>query len=141
MLSERKLVLEAAGQRGVSLMAASRWLQSNEIMYSFRLVATYEETGKRTLASTWGHLGGLDYDYIGLWHSGYRFLMARIGIRPRALRSPKKLFCSELVARWLERLFEELGTAAMPLRPDEVAPKHLYQELSKRDHFKCQQQS
>lgn len=135
MLSSRKLVLEAAGQRGVSLMAASRWLESNTVVYTFQLTSKHEEAGKTALAATWGKLGGLDYDYIGLWHSGYRFLLARIGIRPAALRSPTKLFCSELVARWLERLFEEIDTAIMPLRPDEVAPKHIYTELTKRSEM------
>lgn len=134
MLSERRLILEASGQHGVSLIAGERWLERNQPVYSFRL--TNEAAGQCALAIIWGRLGGLDYDYIGLWHSGYRFLMARIGIRPRAPRSPKKLFCTELVARWLEIVFEQVGTAQMALRPDEVAPKHLYQELAKRDLFK-----
>ena len=133
LLSRKRLVLEASGQRGVSLVPAIRWDKINQAVYAFTLKD--EGPGKRALATVWDSLGGADYDYKGLWHFGFRLVLQRLGITLKAPNTPTKLFCSELVSHWLIETLKNADQQPLPWRPDEIAPKHLYQALGTSELF------
>jgi len=133
MFSGSRLIFESTAH-GVSLVHPSRWDAHNRAVYAFEMVSE-TEAGAIGLRETWKLLGA-DYDYLGLFHFGWRMLMDRFGVKLDARISEDTLFCSELVARWLNEVKTQLGLPPGSLRPDEVSPAGLAAELGQSDLFR-----
>jgi hypothetical protein len=80
---------------------------------------------------------GEDYDLYGLFHFGFRLLLNRLfGTKLTPPRSDRKIFCSELVARWLTHVGEITAIEEfIELVPDAVSPSDLDRLLTASDLF------
>lgn len=134
MFAGSRLIFESTAA-GVSLVHPSIWEKHNRAVYAYEMVGE-PEAGAIGLRETWKLLGA-DYDYLGLFHFGWRMLMDRIfGVKMDAPITQDTLFCSELVARWLNEVKAQLGIPLGTLRPDEVSPAGLSIELERSDLFR-----
>jgi len=125
LLRGHALVLEAVGS-GVALHHSRHWLEHYRVVHKHELQAEHWDAGRD--AWSWTADTYLDgkYDFIGLWAFAARVLMKKVGLKPRPVHeSSNKLFCSELVARWLDRTLEILGRPALEKRPDDTSPADL----------------
>jgi len=134
MFAGSRLIFESTSH-GVSLVHPSTWDKNNRAVFAYEMVGE-NEAGAVGLRETWKLLGA-DYDYLGLFHFGWRMLMDRIfGVKVDAPITQDTLFCSELVARWLNEVKTQLGIPLGTLRPDEVSPAGLSIELERSDLFR-----
>jgi len=140
VLSGIPWVFEATSH-GVTIVNRTVWDRSNKALHEFRMVKD-EEAGEKALQEMLLLLGD-DYDYYGAIHLGLHLLRHRIFGNKKKVRvlgeeTEAKLFCSELVARWLVDVEQILSETIVRIpSPEETAPATLYPALKKSDVFKC----
>lgn len=136
LFAGQPMVLEATGDRGVSLVHRRQWSGQNLVVFQFNLQEKYAEAGDLSLASMLKALGE-NYDLRGLLSFGWRlFLRHFLGIRTRVHSTPNEMFCSEVVARWLislRRLLSLQGIDVLP--PDETSPADLVRVIQELGVF------
>jgi len=95
---ERVFVMEATG-RGFMLQPWSKWRQHNQLVARFEVIAS-DEDQIEALRLVAGQLGA-QYDYIGILAFALRRIWGRM---KNPLASPSRMFCSEVVSRYLKEL-------------------------------------
>lgn len=136
-LRGRTLVLEATGH-GVGVIPGGWWHAKNEVVRSFDLVEL-QGPGDAAYCRMWDE-SNLPYDFMGIGRFGSRLLLRWIfGLNIRhSPDTPKRLFCSELVARWLMHLSEIAKIENKPLvqiSPEMMAPGDLVPVIQRMGCF------
>lgn len=126
-MKDQALVLESTSH-GTTFVHAGVWDTNNKPMHIL-LLKEHEDVAKAALGRLLPKLGS-GYDYKGAYGYGIRLLIyAWTGKLLRAQDTPDKMFCSELVARWVNDIRLETGVERLALLPDETTPAALYYQL------------
>jgi hypothetical protein len=129
-----RMVFEATAH-GIGLVHPSRWDELNRPVAAYEMV-DHHAAGRDAFREMWKSLG-VDYDWNGALSFAIRIIIAKLyGVKVQAEDTPDKMFCSELVARWLNRVNTSLGLPTGTLHPDEVSPAGLSVELERSDLFR-----
>jgi len=126
-LKDRTLVLEAV-THGVRVIPGSWWRAKNDVVKAYKLVEK-EEAGAEAYRHVWDE-SNVTYDFLGIVRFAARLLARWIfGLNiSYSPDTPKRLFCSELVARWLmalSRITAGEGDEPLKIAPEMMAPGDL----------------
>jgi hypothetical protein len=126
-LKGRGIVLEATGH-GVGVIPDGWWHAENRVIRSFALVRQ-QEIGGEAYREVWDE-SNVPYDFLGVARFAGRLLVRWLfGWRIRhSPDTPERMFCSELVARWLmafSRLTAGEGQEPIKIAPEMMAPGDL----------------
>jgi hypothetical protein len=136
-LKGRTIVLEATGH-GVGIIPGGWWHSKNEVVKCYKLVQR-QDAGGEAYREVWD-AANVPYDFLGVYRFACR-LLARwifgwnIKYSPD---TPEKMFCSELVARWLmvlSRLTAGEGKEPISIAPEMMAPGDLVPLLGDMGFF------
>jgi len=121
-------VLESTGS-GVNLVAAERWDNHNKLMYAFRI--RDDVMGPKALYIIFRELGA-EYDFAGIGRFCAYLVLEKVNKRLARMcvpDTPDKMFCSEVVARYLHLLDGMLRNDSFEpvknLLPDLTSPEDL----------------
>lgn len=135
-LGGRALVFEATGS-GVDFELGKKWDAHHVTVMRFQLLEEEDVIVAARAAFGWlldEYLDG-GYDFVGLWAFGLRIVAKRLGVPLSAANTPGRVFCSELVARWLDRFEGEMDEPGGWKPPDETAPADLAIRLDASPYF------
>jgi len=126
-LSGRTIVLEATGS-GVGIVPGGWWHAKNKVVRAYKFAGD-QNVGAEAFRQIWD-ASNVPYDFLGIFWFALRLITRWIfGVNVSyASDSPQRLFCSELVARWLVALSElslREGEVALSISPEDTAPGDL----------------
>jgi len=130
-----RMVFEATAH-GIGLVHPSRWDKLNRPVAAYEMVEQHEVIGRAAFREMWKNLGA-DYDWKGAFSFALRIIVAKLyGVTVPVEDTPEKMFCSELVARWLNEVQLRLDQPQDALRPDDVSPAGLSAVLERSELFR-----
>lgn len=126
-LQGRTLVLEATGH-GVGVIPGGWWHAKNKVVCAYTLIEL-QGAGSAAYCRMWDE-SNVPYDFMGVGRFGVLLLLRWFfGLNIRhAPDTPKRLFCSELVARWLMHLSQIAkidNQAPVQISPEMMSPGDL----------------
>lgn len=137
-LKGRVLVLEAV-THGVRVIPGDWWHAENEVVRSYDLV-DQTEAGAEAYRRVWDE-SNVPYDFLGIVRFAFRLILRWVfGINSSySPDTPKRLFCSELVARWLMALSQITtgeGSEPITIAPEMMAPGDLIPLMEEMGFFR-----